>query len=38
MAKIEINLDGNKRTINKNDIIEIDNKFDFSEIKGWERN
>ena len=33
MAKIEINLDGNKRTINKNDIIEIDNKFDFSEIK-----
>ena len=33
MEKIEINLDGNKREINKNDIIEIDNKFDFSVIK-----
>ena len=33
MEKIEINLNGNKREINKNDIIEIDNKFDFSEIK-----
>ena len=33
MEKIEINLDGNKREINKNDIIEIDDKFDFSVIK-----
>ena len=33
MEKIEINLNGNKREINKNDIIEIDNKFDFSVIK-----
>ena len=33
MEKIEINLDENKREINKNDIIEIDNKFDFSVIK-----
>ena len=33
MEKIEINLDGNRREINKNDIIEIDNKFDFSVIK-----
>ena len=33
MEKIEINLNGNKREINKNDIIEINNKFDFSVIK-----
>ena len=33
MEKIEININGNKREINKNDIIEIDNKFDFSVIK-----
>ena len=33
MEKIEINLNGNKREINKNDIIEIDDKFDFSVIK-----
>ena len=33
MEKIEINLDGNRREINKSDIVEIDNKFDFSEIK-----
>ena len=33
MEKIEISLDGNKREINKSDIVEIDNKFDFSEIK-----
>ena len=33
MAKIEINVIGNRREINKSDIVEIDNKFDFSEIK-----
>ena len=33
MEKIEINLNGNKREINKNDIIEINNKFNFSVIK-----
>ena len=33
MEKIEINLNGNKREINKNDIIEINNKIDFSVIK-----
>ena len=33
MEKIEINLNRNKREINKNDIIEINNKFDFSVIK-----
>ena len=33
MEKIEINVIGNRREINKSDIVEIDNKFDFSEIK-----
>ena len=33
MGKIEINVIGNRREINKSDIVEIDNKFDFSEIK-----